>query len=872
MREMTNALMGLTWRWPLRGAQRTAKLFSRSLTSALGGPCTPAGSFASTLEEQVENLFRATQQAADSVQRQSVEFAFDAVTLKPVRESLQQNFPFLGPVPELGSQRQPEIDYLRAINDEAPAEVSLINLVLTTLYIGVNRSAEGIEAFEGWLKKYANELEPWQRGVYLSGLALMKASQAHVTPIWHAARLVELIRGALADAEEAKRVTAHLPNFDQQMAKLIARWTSGLLNAQLPAPFGDKQEAFADLDFVNDTITADVRREAQAFMFLRETYFALANLYCGDGDPAKAEKFLELSTYPSLKKKVDIILATLFSADDLGLRDGIKHVSVHGDGKVFTVSGYDMSEYNFVISENGEELIAIDSGSQVFLAEPAWEAFVSFLEAHHIERPPLTTVIFTHAHWDHIGGHPVYRRLNPDVKFISRYNFFVEQKEAVEVPPPYQWFLGRHFRLDTVEEFEPDTVVDDENAGLTIGGTKIEFHLMPGGGGETPDGMFIFLPELKVLFGGDFIVPWVGSPYNAEGDMDSMINSMKYISALEPEIILYGHEAVTLFYSRWQVLDQFWPHLRWLTDKVIELIHVGKTRVEILNMGLVPPGILAPDQAQVQLPYLLMRESVINRVYNQSTGYWGPKLEDVDYLSNADFGSLLRRYLEQSPDEVATAIFKMVRNGDLELAGKAADWALTQYPGNEQLERSRFTAYAMLKQKWQVANVFKFLMYSEHIGDPTHQTQPEQRRRPGLEGDFSPASLRGRYDFSLVVGPLRYGSIGEVSFDGAGNFAGTQRLNVGTGTFFDTTLVGTYDVLGQGTGEGRGVLTLPDSRTWSFHFDFVTFEAERAGTHPVIIEIQGTGREPAVDFATGEPLDPPQLAQVEARIIPESAN
>jgi hypothetical protein len=64
----------------------------------------------------------------------------------------------------------------------------------------------------------------------------------------------------------------------------------------------------------------------------------------------------------------------------------------------------------------------------------------------------------------------------------------------------------------------------------------------------------------------------------------------------------------------------------------------------------------------------------------------------------------------------------MVNAGDFELAGQLADWAAIQYPGSGRIQEVRKEAFLQLKQKWQLLNVFKFAMYSEHIDDPTPQT------------------------------------------------------------------------------------------------------------------------------------------------------
>jgi glyoxylase-like metal-dependent hydrolase (beta-lactamase superfamily II) len=719
---LASSLIGLTWRLPLAGAREVTRLGLAPVTSLAGSGTL--GSTAAAVQRGIDKLFRVAEEAAGQIQDQTLDLLLDAATLRPLLNALQQNFSVFGPEPQLGAQRQPELEYMKAVNDAGPSSETLNILVLAIQFTAVKRSKEGVRTFEDYLQRYGDRLHTWQQGLYLSCLALLLAGQAQTTPIWRILDLLDLARRALATAKRAKQVTASLPDFDANMAKLTARWVSGLLNAQLPSPLGDRSIAFEDLEWVSATITATVARQTQAFMFLRETWFQLAHLYNVTGQREKAEEYLRLSTYTSFESP-PIILATICACDASGLRDGIKCVQVTGDGHIFTVSGQDMSEFNYVISRDRQHLIAIDGGTRWQTVERAYEYLLGFLAQQGITPPPLTTVIFTHAHWDHIGGQAFYRRVNPQARFYSRDNYRTEQEHVVFLPPPYQWFLSTEFNLQPVADYRPDVVVEPDTSasreGVTIGGTRFEFKLIRAGGGETVDGMFVHLPQYEVLFAGDFIVPWIGSAYNPEGDIDSLLASLDWIAEIKPKVVLHGHEAVTNLFPDWRPLAQFRPHLAWLQNETLRLVGEHRSRQEIQEMNLYPQAILAPDQAPVQLTYLLFREGVINRLFLQQTGYWGGHLRDVDYLTAVEIGSLFSRYLQLSPEQIAVVVNKMIANGDLELAGKTVDWALTQYPDSAVLLRARQNAFLMLKQKWQMLNVFKFVMYSETIANPTPQ-------------------------------------------------------------------------------------------------------------------------------------------------------
>jgi glyoxylase-like metal-dependent hydrolase (beta-lactamase superfamily II) len=749
MWEFGNLLLGFWWRAPLVTVERVTAVVGNLLGGTTGNAQTPVRATTSAAVGQLGEALREVVAAGEQVQREAVNVAMQTLTLDPLRRAARDNLGLFRQPPEVGSQKQPELAYLRAITDAGPAQVSLIVLTLATLYSNLNRQQEGVEVFQGYLARYGPRMEPWQQAVYRSALALLLAGAARNLPLWNVPAIVTLAQNALRALAEAKAFAANEPDFSDQNAKLIVSWTSGLLNAQLPPPLGNRDVALADLHWVVDTITLTPEREAATFHFLRESYYQLALLYKWTGREREARCYLALSKYDSFEK--DILLATLISCSTDGLRPAIKHVTERGRGSVFTVSGYDMSEFNFVISKDRRHLIAIDCGAREDTASGAHNFLGDYLRSHGFaEPPPLTAVIVTHTHWDHVGGHPVYRRLGPDATFYSRSDFAAEREVAANQLPPYRWFLGESFRAENVAAYTPDLLVESgsalEREGITIGGTQFQFKLVPGGGGETPDGMLVYLPENNVLFGGDFLLPYVGTPYVAEGNLDSMLAAFKWVTEVKPGVILYGHEPLTRFYSRWQTLQKLGPHLRWLRHEVLANIFAHQTRVAIQGMNLYPPSILQPEQAEAQLPYLLAREALINRIYHQTVGYWGPDLEGVDSLRPDEFGAIFTRYLGLSDVDLVRLIDRMVHNGDHELGGRLADWCLTCFPTNGPLTAARRRAYRKLKEKWQTIDMFKFVMYSEHIGDATIQLDPAAAWPSGSVSlpnspSFVPASL-----------------------------------------------------------------------------------------------------------------------------------
>jgi hypothetical protein len=144
-------------------------------------------------------------------------------------------------------------------------------------------------------------------------------------------------------------------------------------------------------------------------------------------------------------------------------------------------------------------------------------------------------------------------------------------------------------------------------------------------------------------------------------------------------------------------------------------IRRGDERVVIQQANLIPPGLLAGDP-DVHQPYIIMRENVINRIYDQNVGYWQPDLQGVDYISRADRGSILIDYLGVSERQLVKAIERMIADGKYELAAATLEWTKGRFAGSRSLDDVTRLTYLKLMEKYQEFNPFKFIIYSGQIG------------------------------------------------------------------------------------------------------------------------------------------------------------
>jgi alkyl sulfatase BDS1-like metallo-beta-lactamase superfamily hydrolase len=239
-------------------------------------------------------------------------------------------------------------------------------------------------------------------------------------------------------------------------------------------------------------------------------------------------------------------------------------------------------------------------------------------------------------------------------------------------------------------------------------------------GGETHDAMFIHLPDQGVLFVGDFIMPYVGAPFVVEGDLQGLVDAIDIVVEKHPSHLLHGHEPLTRNFASPSMLAQLKTDLLWLREQVVSATRRGNERGVIHQANLIPPGLLS-GPPEVYQPYLILREHVIDRVYDQNVGYWQPDLQGLDHLTRTDRAELLVDYFGVSEKQLVKTVERLAADGKYELAASLLESSGNRLQGSASVAHARRLVYLKLMEKYQNPDPFKFIIYSGRIGEQTPQ-------------------------------------------------------------------------------------------------------------------------------------------------------
>lgn len=322
---------------------------------------------------------------------------------------------------------------------------------------------------------------------------------------------------------------------------------------------------------------------------------------------------------------------------------------------------------------------------------------------------PVSTIILTHGHADHIGGLK-NMPLGDEVMVIGQENI-VKRIERYEMTQGWNAKINQiQFGLAEAifaRSWIRPTHTFHEQQTLQVGDTTLELYAAKG---ETDDMCYAWVPEKRYLFCGDLFewtMPNAGNPQKVQRYPLEWAEALEKMAALKPAWLFPGHGFVLQGEEIIQtLLTDVAAFMRDLVEKVVARMNEGQMPYEIYHA-------VEPDPVLAAKPYLKAfydhPKFVVRNILRQYGGWWS---------GNAD--ELLPASPEAQAKEVADlagGVEAIVVRGrrklganELNIAAHLAEWAVRAEPTNnaaQELKRDVYQTRMKAEKSLMARGIFR---------------------------------------------------------------------------------------------------------------------------------------------------------------------
>src|SRR5262249_11379149 len=149
-------------------------------------------------------------------------------------------------------------------------------------------------------------------------------------------------------------------------------------------------------------------------------------------------------------------------------------------------------------------------------------------------------------------------------------------------------------------------------------------------------------------------------------------------------------------------------------EHAVDGLHRGRPLADVLAENLMPDSLA--EHPDAVLPFLLLRDNLIQRLYQQRTGYWKGDGEGLEVYTRAEWGRAIDLIAGGDEARVADAARALVDRGDYGMALRVAELGLAAHAGSARLAAERRRALEGLRLEHQL-DPFKLIIYSEMAGE-----------------------------------------------------------------------------------------------------------------------------------------------------------
>lgn len=286
-----------------------------------------------------------------------------------------------------------------------------------------------------------------------------------------------------------------------------------------------------------------------------------------------------------------------------------------------------------------------------------------------VSKGPIRYIILTQSHVNQYGGLEVYK--TPDNTVITHRSYPEDRRYSEVLSSHYRRGSRRMFGEITgpvrdivpTKEVAPDLLIDARHA-FELGGRRFEILWTPGG--ETRCAVIVWLPDEKIAIVGNLFGPIFGNQPNLNtirGDKPrsalQFVESIKTLRALEPELVLTGHEEIRGAEHIEREVTRTIEAVQWLHDRTLEGMNAGVSLRTLMREIELPPELTLTEEYG-KTPWN------VRAIWHEYTGWFDPDRGTTELYA-------------VPPSSVAPAIAELAGGAD-RLAERAREFVRDKRP------------------------------------------------------------------------------------------------------------------------------------------------------------------------------------------------
>jgi len=347
---------------------------------------------------------------------------------------------------------------------------------------------------------------------------------------------------------------------------------------------------------------------------------------------------------------------------------------------VYVAVGFGLANSVLLVGDDG--VVIVDTMESAEAALPVKEAF------NKISSKPVKGIIYTHYHSDHTQGAVVMAgNDNPEVYSHESTLYYIKRIASVTRETTYRRAMRQFGSLlpgdglvncgigpelkfnenNTIAILLPTRTFGSDPFELDIAGLKLVLMHAPG---ETPDQIFIWLPQKKVLLPADNFYKSFPNLYAIRGtayrDVTLWVKSLDKMRRLGAEYLVPHHTRPIIGADKiFETLTNYRDAIQYVHDQTIRLMNQGLSPLEIVDRVRLPAHL-------ARQPYLLEYYGTVpwsvRAIFDGYLGWFGGNATDLFPLPPTERA---KRFMELAGSEQ-----KLTEHAKQAISKKDYQWAL----------------------------------------------------------------------------------------------------------------------------------------------------------------------------------------------------